>query len=198
MIYYGLENRKRFALQLLGGHNQVNAQGMFAVAQILGVDWSEAQAALADFAGLPHRLEVVGEIDGVRYVNDSIATTPDAAMAGLDAFGLKKVVQIVGGSGKKLAAITALCGALTERAKAVLCIGETGETIAQTLEKTHTPNGAAVYHCGDLKTAMGIARTIAAAGDVVLLSPGFASFDQFDNFEQRGEAFRRMVGEIGE
>jgi len=196
VIFYGLENRKRFALQTLGIHNQLNAQGAFAAAQILGVDWSEAQAALADFTGLPHRLEIVGEVAGVQYVNDSIATVPDAAIAGLDAFPAKKVVQIVGGSGKKLAVITALCGALTERAKAVLCIGETGAKIADTLEKTHTPNGAAVYRCGDLKTAMGVARGIATTGDVVLLSPGFASFDQFANFEQRGEAFRQIVREM--
>jgi len=193
VIFFGLENRKRFALKTLGIHNQRNAQGAFAAAQILGVDWSEAQAALEDFTGLPHRLEVVGEIDGAQYVNDSIATVPDAAIAGLDAFPAKKVVQIVGGSGKKLAVITAMCGALIERAKAVLCIGETGETIAKTVEEARSQNGAAVYRCGDLKTAMSVARRIAVPGDVVLLSPGFASYDQFVNFEQRGEAFRQIV-----
>ena len=88
--------------------------------------------------------------------------------------------------------MTALCAALCERAKAVLCIGVTGPGIAKAIGSSDAPNAAAVYECGDLSTAMKLARNIAARGDIVLLSPGCASYDQFANFEQRGEAFAKL------
>jgi UDP-N-acetylmuramoylalanine--D-glutamate ligase len=127
----------------------------------------------------------------VRYYNDSIATIPEAAVAALEAFPARKVIQIVGGYDKGLP-ITGMCGALAERAKAVLCIGATGRRIAAAVGHT-TYHAAGCYQCGDLATAMKIARSIAAAGDVVLLSPGFASYDQFTNFEQRGEMFAALA-----
>ncbi len=130
--------------------------------------------------------------NGVRYFNDSIATIPEAAIAALASFPRKKVIQIVGGYGKDMP-ITAMCAALTERAKAVLCIGETGPMIADLLEQSASARAAATYRCGDLATAVGIAKHIAAAGDVVLLSPGFKSYDQFVNFEQRGDEYVKLV-----
>ena len=83
------------------GHNQLNAEGEFAAAGIFGIDWEDAGLA-DDFEGLPHRLELVAEIDGVQYINDSIATIPDAAVAALGSFPAKKVIQIIGGEDKKL------------------------------------------------------------------------------------------------
>jgi UDP-N-acetylmuramoylalanine--D-glutamate ligase len=195
VIFYGGAEARKFQLLLPGDHNQLNAQGALAAAAILAVDWETAQQALADFSGLPHRLQLVHESAGVRYFNDSIATVPEAAIAALDSFPQKKVIQIIGGSDKGLA-ITALCAALVERAKAVLCIGSTGPMIAELLERSDSPTAAAVYRCGDLATAMTIARRITAPGDIVLLSPGFASYDQFVNFEQRGEEFVRLAAEI--
>ena len=82
---------------------------------------------------------------------------------------------------------------LINRAKAVLCIGEIGGQIAELLEDSTIPNPAPAYRCGDLATAIKMARQIAVDGDVVLLSPGFASYDQFVNFEKRGEEFARLV-----
>jgi UDP-N-acetylmuramoylalanine--D-glutamate ligase len=192
VILYGKAQRI-FQLLLPGEHNQINAQGAAAAAGIFGVDWETAQHALADFSGLPHRLQLVHESAGVRYFNDSIATVPEAAIAALDSFPHKKVIQIVGGSDKGLAT-TALCAALVERAKAVLCIGATGPHLAELMERTDSPTAAAVYRCGDLATAISMARRIAVEGDVVLLSPGFASYDQFTNFEKRGEEFARLAG----
>jgi len=191
-IFFGVKNRKRFRLRLPGEHNQLNAQGAFTAASIFGVDFNTAQAELENFTGLPHRLQLVHEAAGVSYYDDSIATIPDAAVAAMNAFPAKKVIQIVGGSDKKLP-ITAMCSALSERAKAVLCIGATGKTIAETLEKSLAQNAAPAYHCGDLATAMRIAKKTAAPGDIVLLSPGFASYDQFVNFEQRGDEFIRLA-----
>jgi UDP-N-acetylmuramoylalanine--D-glutamate ligase len=192
VIFYGGGEARKFQLMLPGDHNQVNAQGAFAAAAILGIDWETAQRALADFRGLAHRLQLVHESGGVRYYNDSIATVPEAAIAALDSFPQKKVIQIVGGSDKGLS-ITALCAALVERAKAVLCIGAIGPKVAELLERSDSPTAAAVYRCGDLPTAVAMSRRIAAAGDIVLLSPGFASYDQFVNFEQRGEEFATLV-----
>lgn len=196
VVLFGKAEDRKFRLLLPGEHNQLNAQGAAAAAAIVGVDRDTSAAALADFPGLPHRLQLVHESAGVRYFNDSIATVPEAAIAALDSFPSKKVIQIVGGSDKGLATV-ALCAALVERAKAVLCIGATGPQLAEQMERSDSPTAAAIYRCGDLATAMNIARRMAVAGDVVLLSPGFASYDQFTNFEKRGEAFARLAGSEG-
>jgi UDP-N-acetylmuramoylalanine--D-glutamate ligase len=192
IILYGLKGRKRFNLLIPGIHNQLNAQGAFTAASIFGVDFTQAQRALADFAGLPHRLQRVHESGGITYYNDSIATIPEAAVAALESFPSKKVIQIVGGYGKDLP-ITALSASLINRAKAVLCIGATGPAIADLLEQSPSQHAAATYRCGDLVTAVTIARQIATPGDIVLLSPGFKSYDQFVNFEQRGDEFVKRV-----
>jgi UDP-N-acetylmuramoylalanine--D-glutamate ligase len=192
VLFYGTRNCRRFDLLLPGEHNQLNAQGAFAAAGIFGIDWSAAQEALSEFPGLPHRLQLIYDLNGVRYINDSIATIPDAAVAALNAFPAKKVIQIVGGYDKGLP-ITAMCAALVERAKAVLCIGATGHPIADLLELSSSQSAAASYRCGELATAVKMAQRIAVPGDIVLLSPGFSSHDQFVNFEKRGELFERLV-----
>jgi UDP-N-acetylmuramoylalanine--D-glutamate ligase len=194
VVPYGVEGRRPFVLVLPGRHNQLNAQGAFAAASVLGVTWEEAQAALGGFRGLPHRLELVHEANGVRWFNDSIATIPEAAVAALEAFPPKRVVQIVGGSDKGLP-MTALCNALCERAKAAVCIGALGPAIADLLAQSSSQMCAAAYRCGDLATAVKVAKGVAVAGDVVLLSPGCASYDQFTNFEHRGKEFARLARE---
>jgi UDP-N-acetylmuramoylalanine--D-glutamate ligase len=193
VVPYGVAGRRPFELRVPGRHNQLNAQGAFAAAELLGATWEQAQAALRDFRGLPHRLQLVHESDGgVRYYNDSIATVPEAAVAALESFPPKRVIQIVGGYDKGLP-LTAMCNALVERAKAVLCIGATGKKIADVMSQAAHHGGAAVYDCGDLETAMRMARSVATPGDVVLLSTGCASFDQFTNFEARGDAFAHLA-----
>lgn len=192
VVRFGTQDRRPFELILPGKHNQSNAQAAFAAAYQLGVGRDDAQDALRDFRGLSHRLELIREEDGIRWFNDSIATIPEAAIAALDSFAAKRVIQIVGGYDKGLP-MTAMCNALLERAKAVLCIGATGSTLARMMSESPMPGSAAVYQCGDLATAVTMARKIAAAGDVVLLSPGCASYDQFVNFEQRGEMFARLA-----
>ena len=193
-VYFGLRDRKPLGLKIPGWHNQLNAQAAFAAARLFDVEWDDAQRAVADFRGLPHRLELVHERNGVRYFNDSIATIPEAAVAALTSFPPKSVIQVVGGYDKKLE-LAAMCAALVEQAKAVLCIGQTGPAIAAVLEQSSKTGAAACYNCGDLLTAMKIAREIAAPGDVVLLSTGCASYDQFHNFEDRGSAFARLARE---
>ena len=193
VVLYGLDKRKPFELKLPGRHNQVNAQGAYAAAQVLGVSWDEAQAAVRDLDPLPHRLQLVHEHGGVRWVDDSIATVPDAAIAALESFPPRRVVQIVGGYDNG-SPVNALCNALAERAKAALCVGPTGKRIAAGMAGSSLPAGACgVYDCGDLATAVKTARTIATPGDVVLLSTGCKSYDEFVNFEQRGDTFARLA-----
>jgi UDP-N-acetylmuramoylalanine--D-glutamate ligase len=192
VIYYGLRDRKPFELKLAGVHNQLNAQAAFAGAHAVGVTWDEAQGAVRDLVGLPHRLQLVHEARGVRYYNDSIATIPEAAIAALESFPAKRVIQIVGGYDKHLP-LGPMCAALTRHAKAALCIGVTGPAIASAMAQADIPTAAAVYQCGDLATAIKIASQIAVEGDIVLLSTGCASYDQFVNFEARGDAFTQLA-----
>ena len=188
VVTFSTDSKERFHLNVPGWHNQFNCQAAWTAARELGVTFDEAQRAVRDFPGLPHRLQLVHEANGVRWFNDSIATIPQAAIAALDSFPRRTALQIVGGSDKGLD-FTAMAAALCERAKAVFCIGQTGPKIAAMIAESKTHDCAPVYECGDLKTAVRIAKSIAARGDVVLLSTGCASYGQFDNFEQRGNLF---------
>jgi UDP-N-acetylmuramoylalanine--D-glutamate ligase len=189
VIWFAAEQDKPFDLLIPGAHNQLNAQAAFAAASVLGISHEAAQQAIKSFPGLPHRLALVHESQGVRFYDDSIATIPQAAVVALNAFPSGKVIQIVGGYDKGLP-FTDMCNALRDRAKAVLCIGKTGDHIADQLSQS--PN-TKVHRCGDLDNAMRVAMQIAMAGDIVLLSTGCASFDQFANFHERGEAFARLA-----
>jgi UDP-N-acetylmuramoylalanine--D-glutamate ligase len=192
IVRYGLLACRRFELRIPGEHNQLNAQGAFAAAQIAGVTWEEAQSALTDFPGLPHRLQLVHESNGVFWYNDSIATIPAAAVAALESFPPGRVIQIIGGKDKHLP-IDAMCRSLLERAKALLCIGDTGAMLAGKLEQLRLTGAPAIHHCVELPIAAALARRIAQPGDIVLLSPGYPSFDQFVNFEARGNAFGELA-----
>jgi UDP-N-acetylmuramoylalanine--D-glutamate ligase len=187
VIPFGMTTHPAFSLKLAGEHNQLNAQAAFTAASIFGIDWSTAQGAIADFAGLTHRLQLVHEKDGVKFINDSISTIPEAAIAALRSFPEKKVIQIIGGSGKKDLPVDLLCEELTQRAKVVLCIGETGSRLASYLPAT------LAHDCGTLAVAVERAQSLATEGDIILLSPGHPSYDQFTNFESRGTEFARLV-----
>jgi UDP-N-acetylmuramoylalanine--D-glutamate ligase len=187
VVWYGVEGRRRFELTIPGEHNQLNAQAAFAAAECMGISWEAAQQAIREFAGLPHRLELVHEFDGIRFFDDSIATIPQAAAAALRAFGKGRVIQIVGGHDKGLP-FEPMCDAIAEHAKAAMCIGESAGKIAGIIRSRHAEYRE-VYESGTLAQAMAKARELASPGDVVLLSTGCSSYDQFINFEQRGKAF---------
>jgi UDP-N-acetylmuramoylalanine--D-glutamate ligase len=191
VAYYGLADRPPLPLALPGEHNQRNAQGALAAAACFGCTREDAELALVDFRTLPHRLELVHAADGVEWYNDSIATIPQAAEAALRAFPVGRVIQIVGGSSKGLDTTT-LAAALAKQARAVLAIGATGPALAAQVRDV--PGCSAELHeCGTLAAAVALARQLARPGDVVLLSPGFASYDQFAHFEARGEEFARLA-----
>ncbi len=168
---------------LPGQHNHQNACAAYAVARTLGIAPKVVAAAFDTFQGLPHRSQVVGEADGVLYVNDSKATNVDAAAAALQAF--EHIRWIAGGLGKD-GGINDLAPHLSHVAKAYL-IGHSARDFA--LQLGDTPHEM----CGDMATAVARATDDAQPGDVVLLAPAAASFDQYPDFEARGEDFMRAV-----
>lgn len=186
--WFGSAARPALPLRIAGAHNQLNAQGALEAARVFGATFDDACAAVADFAGLPHRLQIVHEAGGVLWVNDSIATIPEAAAAACAAYPPGRVLQIVGGYDKKLD-MAALPAALAPRCRAVLTIGELGPSLAARVSAA----GGVAVECGTLERAVAQARALATPGDVVLLSPGCASYDQFANFEQRGAEFARLA-----
>jgi UDP-N-acetylmuramoylalanine--D-glutamate ligase len=192
VVRFGIQDRRPLEVGMPGRHNQSNAQAAFAAAYELGIGRDDAEEALREFVALPHRLQLVHEANGVRYFNDSIATIPEAAIAALDSFPAKRVLQIVGGKDKGLG-MTPMCNALIGRAKAVFCIGAMGKSLAETMSQSGSQSSAAVYECGCLETAVKLAKQNASPGDIVLLSPGCSSLDQFVNFEERGEIFAKFA-----
>jgi len=165
-----------------GAHNRENAAAATAAARALGIPDEQIARALETFPGVPHRLEPVGEVSGVRYVNDSKATNVAAALRALAAYADEPVHLILGGS-RKGEDFTPLAAAIGPNVQSVHLIGETAGELAAAIPEAHDD--------GDLPTAL--AHVEARPGDVVLLSPACASYDQFRDFEQRGEEFRRLV-----
>ncbi len=151
------------------------------------------QAGLDAFPGLPHRLELVAERAGVEWVNDSKATNVDSTSVGLAAFpeGATRVVLIMGGRGKG-APYAPLRPLFPRRVKALLTIGEDAPAVEAQLGDLVPTEG-----CGTLAAAVRRAARLVAPGDVVLLSPACASYDQYRSYEERGEAFRRLAAEAG-
>ena len=173
--------------RLPGRHNRENAAAATAAARAAGVDDTAIAEALRTFTGVPHRIETVRELHGVRYVNDSKATNVAAALRAVEALGDAPLHLILGGLGKN-ESYEPLADVLSPGYRAYL-IGDAAPAIAADLERA----GITPVHAGDLDTAVRAASAAAVAGDVVLLSPACASFDQFEDFEDRGDAFRRLV-----
>ena len=177
-------------VRLRGEHNLENAMAAAAVTLARGVDPGAVRSGLATFGGVAHRLEEIATVDGVLYVNDSKATNVASAVVGLRSFE-RRVHAILGGRGKG-ADFTPLAAPVAERCAGVQLIGEDAERIADAIE----PAGVRTHLARDLPTAVANARRSARPGDVVLLSPACASFDQYGSFEERGDHFRRLVAEI--
>ena len=175
-----------------GAHNRENAAAATAAARAVGIDETRIAEALETFPGVAHRLELVAESGGVRYVNDSKATNTGAARRALTAYDAPLHV-ILGGRGKG-ESYSELALDLARQARRTYLVGEAANDLAVALEL------AGVQHeqSGDLETAVRSAAKKARPGEIVLLSPACASYDQFRDFEERGDAFRRIVGEVTE
>jgi UDP-N-acetylmuramoylalanine--D-glutamate ligase len=173
-------------VRLRGGHNRENARAAALAADAMGVPREAIRAALASFAGVPHRLEDVAERDGVLYVNDSKATNVASAVRGLEAFD--GGVHVILGGSLKGGGFEGLREALVARARAAYLIGEAADSLAADLEGT-----VRLVRSGSLENAVSDASEAAVPGEVVLLSPASASFDAFRDYEERGERFRALV-----
>jgi UDP-N-acetylmuramoylalanine--D-glutamate ligase len=171
-----------------GEHNRENAAAATAAARAAGVSDDAIARALATFEGVPHRLELVREVNGVRFVNDSKATNPEAAERALSAY--PPGVRLILGGSRKGSSYSGLARRASESgvARAYL-IGESADDIAEAL----AAEGVRFSDSGTLEQAVADAFADAEAGEVVLLSPACASYDQFRDFEERGDRFRELV-----
>jgi UDP-N-acetylmuramoylalanine--D-glutamate ligase len=174
-------------ISLPGAHNRANAMAAAAACLAGGVEREAVVEGLRSFGGVAHRLEDVGSVGGVAYVNDSKATNVDSTLVALACFS-GGVHLILGGRGKAQD-FTSLAAPVSERCRAVYLIGEAADEIATALDGSEV----SLLRAGDLETAVAAAARAASPGQTVLLSPACASFDQFSDFVARGDAFRSLV-----
>jgi len=192
-VWFG-DNRSNSSAFILAPQTQralaPGAQAVLQAARILGVADPLAWQVMRAFRGLEHRMEFVGTVHGVQYVNDSKSTTPDSLL-----FALKRtpgpVVVILGGRDKGMDFHSVITPLHDARVKGIVLIGESRARIRPLL------NGSTIVHeCGSLAEAVRTAGTLAEPGTTVLFSPACASFDMFKNFEERGRAFKRVVQQL--
>ncbi len=181
-------------LLLRGRHNQANALAAAAIATACGVSPDAIACAAESFRGVAHRLELVGEVDGVRYYNDSIATTPERTLAGLCSFD-EPAVLLLGGRDKHLP-LEELASEALARCRAIVLFGESAEKLEGALKATTAARRPPLIRTATLAEAVETAHEAARTGDVVLLSPACTSFDAYDNFERRGEHFAGLVHQM--
>jgi UDP-N-acetylmuramoylalanine--D-glutamate ligase len=176
-------------IPLPGAHNVQNTMGAATAANLAGLQVDEIAAAVRTFPGVEHRIEFVRELNGVKYYNDSKATNVDATEKAIDAFpgGL----WIILGGKDKNSDYTVLKEKLQAKARAVLLIGAAAEKIEAQLK-----DGLPISHCGTLEAAIRKAHGEAQPGDIVLLAPACASFDQFQSYEHRGRVFKDVVNQL--
>ncbi|MBQ9021312.1 MAG: UDP-N-acetylmuramoyl-L-alanine--D-glutamate ligase [Eggerthellaceae bacterium] len=175
-------------LQIVGEHNVSNALVAASVALCLGTPLEHVRHALKSFTALEHRLEPCGEIAGVACFNDSKATNPEASIVALHAFANRKPIVLLGGDDKGTS-LDELVRCAEQSCKAAICFGAAGPRFFEAFE------GSTLEHqlASKLEAALDAARALAKPGDTILLSPACASFDEFDNFEHRGQVFKQLV-----
>jgi len=177
-----------------GRHNTANVLAAAAAARAVGAPAEAIEAAVPTFTPLEHRLEPVGEVNGVRFINDSIATTPESAVMALESFDEPKVI-IAGGYDKKVP-LSEFSAAIAHRAKAAVLVGQTAAALKAGIEAVKAENKCETAMAATFEEAFSRAVAFATAGDVVLLSPGCASYGMFANFVERGQAFKELVREL--
>ncbi|NQT89034.1 UDP-N-acetylmuramoyl-L-alanine--D-glutamate ligase [bacterium] len=181
----------RSDVPLPGRHNLSNALAAAGAAVLCGAPAAGLAERMRSFRGLEHRLERVRTVDGVDYYNDSKATTPEAAVVALEAFD-RPIVLIAGGYDKHVP-LDAMAEAMAGRCRACVLIGQTADALSRAIAAC---SAVPVRVEADFPSAVAAARSLAAPGDVALLSPGCASFGMFQNFEQRGALFKTLVSEM--
>ncbi len=184
---------KRSELALPGEHNVANFLAAAVLSYVAGASVEAIRQVGKSFAGVPHRLQFVGEVKGVRYYNDSIATTPDRTLAALRSFS-GPIILIAGGSDKQLS-FAELGQAIQGRVKHLILLGTTAPKIRQAVADA---GGVSLDEVEDLSVAVFRAHELGEPGDVVLLSPASASYDQYPNFIARGTHFRELVANLSD
>lgn len=180
---------------LRGDHNVLNVLAAFTIGHAAGLPLDAMREATEEFRGVPHRLELVRELRGARWYNDSIATAPERSMAAIRAFE-EPIVLLLGGRDKDLP-WEELMQLARERVDHLVLFGEAAEKIERIAESLGLPrNGSAMVRVNGLQDAIRKAAELTEPGDVVLLSPGGTSFDEFNDFAERGERFREWVLEL--
>jgi len=179
-------------LKTPGDHNRHNAACAMATARILGVGDDVSRAALEAFPGLPHRLQFVATRSGVAYYNDSKSTTGEATVTALQSFD-KPVVLLVGGQARP-GDCHALASSIVNHARVAICFGTAGTVVHDAIQRS-SPHSCrfTACHTPRLEDAIRTAESLARSDDVILLSPGFPSYDAFANYERRGEVFISLV-----
>lgn len=181
-------------VRLRGRHNLYNVVAATALASAAGVPGEAMRAAIGSFTGVPHRLEPVGEVAGVAFYNDSIATAPERAMASLRSFD-EPIVLIAGGRDKHLP-MEEWGEMIRRRVKAVVLMGEAADLIERAIGEAAGMVTPPIQHARSMEEAVALAHAAAVPGDVVLLAPGCTSFDMYRDFEERGQRFREAVGAL--
>ncbi|HYK05240.1 MAG TPA: UDP-N-acetylmuramoyl-L-alanine--D-glutamate ligase [Thermoanaerobaculia bacterium] len=192
VLYVGGEERRipRASLKLQGQANVENALAAWLAARAVGIDDMDVQIAFGTFAGLPHRMLLVRELDGVRWINDSKGTNVDATLKALEGFDSSSVILILGGK-DKAGEFERMRDLVKDKARTVLTIGKAADRIREALG-----GSTEIVPAGDMQHAVDWARRNARTGETVLLSPACASFDQYRNFEHRGTHFEELVNQL--
>jgi UDP-N-acetylmuramoylalanine--D-glutamate ligase len=181
------------AVRLHGRHNRVNAVAALAATRPFGAEPEHLERVLAAFDGLPHRLEPVGTHAGVRWVNDSISTAPEAAVAALEAFAGEVDTLIAGGTDRGFDFAVLARALAASEVRTVITLPPGGAALAAAIHAACPPGRPAVRAAADLRAAVAQGAAVTAAGRICLLSPGSPSYGAFRNFEDRGEQFRSLV-----
>ncbi len=203
----------RDCYKLPGRANLSNLAAALSIAKIFNVDNKSIKKSLPEFKALPHRLELVGEINGTRWYNDSKATTPEGAITALEAFN-EPIILIAGGYDKNLP-FDKLAEKIVEKTKVVILIGQTAPKISEAIQNAsillsrvaatkqsevdgpstslHSVAATRLECVNSLHDAVKMANNLAKPGDIILLSPACASYDMFENYEQRGQQFAENI-----
>lgn len=175
-------------LKLAGKHNLTNALAALSAASLVGVPTEELKKGLSSFPGVPHRMELIAEIGGVRFINDSKATNVESVFFALESFPASPHIIWIAGGIDKGNDYSLLDDLVHSRVKHLICLGVDNKKL-----RTHYESMVKCSEARSMEEAVGLAARMAQPGDVVLLSPACASFDLFKNYEDRGEQFRRYV-----
>jgi UDP-N-acetylmuramoylalanine--D-glutamate ligase len=184
----------REKIKLPGDHNVANVLAAFTIGHAAGFRLDDMLEAVEEFRGVPHRLELVRELNGIRWYNGSIATAPERSMADINSFN-EPIVLMLGGRDKDLP-WDGIAKLIHKRVDHVVLFGEAAELIQKAISAISGERSVDLHRAKNLKEAVAIAAEVASAGDIVLFSPGGTSYDEFKDFAERGDIFRKWVLEL--